>query len=64
MFKYYFEQVNNVEVWPIISLIIFITFFIGLLVWVVKVDKKYIQDMSNLPVEEDAKNNKNQFDYV
>ncbi|MDH5368265.1 MAG: cytochrome C oxidase Cbb3 [Cyclobacteriaceae bacterium] len=64
MFKYYFEQVNNVEVWPIISLIIFITFFIGLLVWVVKVDKKYIQDMSNLPVEEDAENNKNQFDYV
>jgi len=63
MFKYYFEQVNNVEIWPIISLIIFITFFLGLLIWVVKVDKKYINEMSNLPMEEDE-NNKNQFDYV
>lgn len=58
MFKHYFEQVNNVEIWPIISLIIFITFFIGLLIWVVKVDKKYINDMSNLPME-DAEKNKN-----
>jgi len=64
MFKHYFEQVNNVEIWPIISLIIFITFFIGLLVWVAFVDKKYIKEMSNLPMEEDVDKNNNQFDYV
>ena len=64
MFKYYFEQVNNVEVWPIVALIIFITFFIGLLIWVAKVDKKYINEMSQLPIDDDAKKNNNRFDYV
>ena len=63
MFKYYFEQVNNVEIWPIMSLIIFICFFIGLLIWVVMVDKKYIQEMSNMPMNDTDKND-NQFDHV
>ena len=63
MFKYYFEQVNNVEIWPIISLSIFFIFFIGLLVWVVKMDKKYVNKMSNMPVDEgDVQNQK--IDYV
>ena len=64
MFKYYFEQINNVAIWPVISLIIFITFFIGLLIWVFKADKKYINEMSNLPIGDDAKKNDNRFDYV
>lgn len=63
MFKYYFEQVNNVEIWPIMSLIIFVSFFIGLLIWVMKADKKYIQAMSNMPLN-DTDENDNQFDYV
>ena len=54
MFKYYFEQIHNVEVWPIISLSIFFIFFLGLLIWVFKTDKNYILKMSNLPLEEDS----------
>lgn len=53
MFKYYFEQIHNVEVWPIISLSIFFIFFLGLLIWVFKTDKNYIMKMSNLPLDED-----------
>lgn len=53
MFKYYFEQIHNVEVWPIISLSIFFIFFLGLLIWVFKTDKNYILKMSNLPLDED-----------
>lgn len=53
MFKYYFEQIHNVEVWPIISLSIFFIFFLGLLIWVFKTDKNYILKMSNLPLEGD-----------
>jgi cytochrome c oxidase cbb3-type subunit 4 len=52
MFKYYFEQVHNVEIWPIISLSIFIIFFIGLLIWVYTADKSYINKMKNLPMDE------------
>jgi len=65
MFKHYFEQIHNVEVWPIVSLTIFFVFFIGLVLWVWRADKSYINAMKNLPVdgmgEEDseAKNNQN-----
>ncbi len=52
MFKYYFEQVQGIEIWPIISLTIFFSFFIGLLIWAFKADKKYISEMENLPIED------------
>lgn len=54
MFKYYFEQIHNVEVWPIISLAIFFIFFVSLLIWVFKTDKNYILKMSKLPLDGDS----------
>ena len=51
MFKYYFEQIHNVEVWPIISLSIFMIFFFCLLLWVFTTNKEYIIRMKNLPIE-------------
>ena len=52
MFKHYFEQLDNFQIYPIISLTIFFTFFVGLIWWVVKADKNYISTMKNLPVED------------
>ena len=34
-------------------MIIFILFFIGMTIWLFKVDKKYIKTMSELPLKED-----------
>lgn len=53
MFKHYFEQVHNVAIWPIISLSIFFIFFLCLVLWVFKADKKYIQRMEQLPMDDD-----------
>jgi len=53
MFKHYFEKIDNIEIFPIISLTIFFIFFIGLIFWVMRADKKYINTMKFLPVEED-----------
>ena len=53
MFKHYFEQVHNIEVFPLISLFIFFLFFLGLLVWVFKADKTYIRSMEELPLNEE-----------
>ena len=53
MFKHYFEQIDGIEVFPLIGLFIFVVFFILLLVWVFKVKKSYLSSMSNLPLEED-----------
>ncbi len=57
MFKHYFERVHNVEVWPIISLIIFVTFFIGLLIYVWKIKKSHVEHMEIMPLAEDQPEN-------
>lgn len=56
MFKHYLARVQDVEIYPIISIIIFFTFFVGLLWWVFRSDKKYINKMSNLPLEDNNQN--------
>jgi cbb3-type cytochrome oxidase subunit 3 len=37
-------------------MIIFILFFLGMTIWLFKVDKKYIKKMSDLPLNEENKN--------
>jgi cytochrome c oxidase cbb3-type subunit 4 len=54
MFKHYFEQVQNVEIWPIISLIIFLVFFTFTLVRILFMDKKHVERMKGMPLEEDT----------
>jgi len=51
MFKHYFEQIHNIEVWPIISLIIFFVFFTSMMIWIFFLDKEYIDKMKSLPFE-------------
>jgi len=52
MFKHYFERIENIEIWPVIALAIFFTFFIGLLIWVYKADNKHIDKMKGLPLDD------------
>jgi hypothetical protein len=59
MFKHYFEQIDKVEIWPIISLIIFFVFFLCLILWVITVDKKYIHEMRQLPMDDGQINHEN-----
>jgi uncharacterized membrane protein len=55
MFKFikqYAETINSIEIYPIISLFIFLVFFIVLLVWVKKMRKEDVSEMANLPIAE------------
>lgn len=57
------ESLEGIELYPVISLIIFIVFFAVLIIWMIKVDKKYIKKMKNLPLEkEDESENNNSGD--
>jgi len=47
------EQINGVEIYPIISLIIFFTFFVLVGYLVLTTPKSVIEEMSNLPLDED-----------
>lgn len=47
------EDIVGIEIYPIISFLIFFTFFVGIAWYVYKKDKNYIDKVSNLPLEED-----------
>ncbi len=47
------EQIAGVEIFPIISLLIFFTFFSFVTYYAVTADKKYIDEMKNLPLDDD-----------
>ncbi len=56
MFKFikqYAETMNNANIYPMISLFIFLIFFIVLLVLVKKMGKERVAELSNLPLDEE-----------
>jgi cbb3-type cytochrome oxidase subunit 3 len=59
MFKEVLQSIEGVEFYTIVSMIIFILFFIGMTIWLFKVDKKYIKTMSELPLNEEKNEIKN-----
>lgn len=54
------ENIEGVTIYPIISLLIFFIFFALLLAWVFTAKKSYIDDVSNIPLEEEPTNNQDQ----
>ena len=59
MHKELLQSIEGVSIYPIISLIVFVVFFAVILIWMFKVDKKYIKKMENLPFEKEDENNFN-----
>lgn len=60
MLKYikgHMDSIQDIEIYPIISLLIFFGFFTILFIWVVTAKKKYIEEVSNLPLENDEDEN-------
>lgn len=53
MFKEVLQSIEGIEFYTIVSMFIFILFFIGMTIWLFKVDKKYIKTMSELPLDKD-----------
>ena len=54
MFKFikqYAETINNAQVYPMISLFIFFIFFVVLIWFVVKMDKKNVTAFSEIPLD-------------
>ena len=51
------EQIDGVQMYPIISLLIFFVFFTALFWWVFTAKKAHIEEVSNLPLEDDQPNN-------
>ena len=59
MFKEVLQSIEGVEFYTIVSMIIFILFFIGITIWLFKVDRNYIKTMAELPLNEEINEVKN-----
>ncbi len=52
MTKEFLQAIPGVAAYPIISLAIFLTLFVGVVIWAFfRIDKKYINRMEQLPLE-------------
>jgi hypothetical protein len=52
MYKQILESIQGVDIWPVISLVIFFIFFVGILVKVALIDKKFIKKMEEMPLDD------------
>ena len=57
MIRNLLQSIEGVEIYPLISLVVFIIFFVVILVWMFKIDKNYVKEMEQLPL--DSNNNRN-----
>ena len=54
MFKFvkdHMESITGIEIYPMISLLIFFIFFVVLFYWVITAKKDYITTVSNIPLD-------------
>lgn len=49
--KNHMDSIEGIEIFPIISLLIFFIFFVVLFWWVFTAKKDYIKKVSNLPLD-------------
>lgn len=57
--KHNMESISGIEIFPIISLLIFFIFFVALYTWVYTYKKEKINEMSMLPFECEKTENQN-----
>jgi cytochrome c oxidase cbb3-type subunit 4 len=52
MFKNYFNGIEGIASYPVFSLIVFFLFFLSLMIWLVRADKKALNEISRMPLDE------------
>lgn len=48
----YFESISGIEIYPIISFLVFFTFFILVTFYVFRLDKKHVKEMSEFALDD------------
>jgi len=59
--KHHMESIFGIEIYPVISLTIFFVFFLLVFIYVMKMNKAEIQEMGQLPLDDDATNSTEAF---
>ena len=51
MIRNYLQSIEGVEIYPLISLVVLVLFFVIMFIWMLKIDKNYIKEMEELPLD-------------
>ncbi|MEM6764940.1 MAG: hypothetical protein AAF824_18175 [Bacteroidota bacterium] len=54
MYKDVLRSIDDISLFPVIAILIFFVFFLLLGIRVVKMDKKHVNKMSSLPLDEEG----------
>ena len=57
MYRQILQSIQDVDIWPVVSLVIFFVFFVGILIKVALTDKKFIKKMEEMPLDDGTVNN-------
>lgn len=60
MFKNYFQGVHGIATYPMFSLVVFFVFFVAMTIWIMRADKKHLEEMSELPLQDSDSIHQNQ----
>lgn len=52
------SSIDGIAAYPIVSLMIFLPFFIIVTVWIFRLDKQYLKHMSELPLQDSQEERK------
>jgi len=51
LIRHHLETITGIEVFPLISFVIFFLFFTGLFIYVYRMDKSKIKEITNIPLD-------------
>lgn len=51
--SHYFESISGIAIYPIISFLIFFFFFLAVTYLVIKMDKQQVEELANMPLDQD-----------
>ena len=51
----YLETITGISIYPLTSLLLFVTFFSIVTIWVIRADTGFINHMKNIPLENEPK---------
>ena len=54
MYKDVLRTIAGIEVFPMLSLVVFVTVFVVMLLWVTRLDRRRLETLAGLPLDEAA----------
>jgi cytochrome c oxidase cbb3-type subunit 4 len=50
--KNHLTSIDGIEIYPIVSLVIFFTFFVGLGIYILRADRSKIEEIKQIPLDD------------